>query len=63
METENVGLEARNSVDGSDGWSGAHKVGVLEVQHGSGEMIPSAASRATGVETCGAGEGWTVQVA
>lgn len=47
MKTENVGLEARNCVDGSDSWSDAHKEGVIEVQGGSGEKIPSVASRAT----------------
>lgn len=62
METENVGLEARDSVDGPDGWSGAHQVGVIKVYRGSGEMIPRAASRATGVEACGTGAGRTVQV-
>ena len=50
MTTEHVGLEARNCVDGSDSWSDAHKEGIFEVQGGSGEMIPSAASGATGVE-------------
>lgn len=50
MKTENVGLEARNCVDGSDSWSDAHKEGVFEVQGGSGEMILSAVSGATGVE-------------